>query len=147
MGQSVDLNGAALQIFNHHLYELAKGMRPLAMMTMTAAAAGPVIARLEGRGIAHHVHEACPERVNVVFGCRPAVKAVRGFMVGPLCELSAEHDFMLGVLLGYDREMQCVRYLARSDAAAAAVETAAAAPPLLAIPPDHYALEPGDLAM
>ncbi len=131
MGQSVGLSGAALQIFNHHLYELSKGMRPLAMMTMTLDAAAPVIARLESRGIAHHVHEACPERVNVVFGSRPAVKAVRCFLTGPLCHLSAEHDFMLGVLLGYDREMQCVRYLTRSDAAEAAIELTSA--PALAL--------------
>ena len=138
MGQSAGLNGAALKIFNHHLYELSRGMRPLAMMTLTADAAAPVIARLASTGIAHHIHEACPERVNVVFGSRPAVKAVRRFLVGPLCELSAEHDFMLGVLLGYDREMQCVRYLARSnDIAAVDAEPSmslALAPPLAILP-------------
>ncbi|ALK09914.1 DUF2023 family protein [Blastochloris viridis] len=122
MGQPAGLSSAALQIFNHHLYELSKGLRPLAMMTMTADAAGAVIARLAAAGIAHHVHEACPDRVNVVFGCQPAVMAVRRFMAGPLCQLSAEHDFMLGVLLGYDRERQCVRYLARAENTAAAAE-------------------------
>ncbi|RJF68356.1 DUF2023 family protein [Rhodopseudomonas palustris] len=113
MGQRADLSSPVLQIFNHHLYELSKGMRPLALMTMTVEAAAPVIARLQSRGIAHHVHEACPDRVNVVFGSRLAVQVVSSFMVGPLCGLSAEHDFMLGVLLGYDREMQCVRFLER----------------------------------
>jgi hypothetical protein len=135
MGQSADLNSATLQIFNHHLYELSKGMRPLALMTMTVEAAAPVIARLQGRGIAHYVHEACPDRVNVVFGSRLAVKAVRQFLIGPLCELSAEHDFMLGILLGYDREMQCERYLGRCDEGAHA-ETA----PPLAIAADQKAL-------
>jgi hypothetical protein len=130
MGQSADLNNASLQIFNHHLYELSKGMRPLALMTMTADAAAPVIARLQNRGIAHHVHEACPDRVNVVFGSRLAVKAVRRFLIGPLCELSAEHDFILGVLLGYDREMQCERYLGRcgTDADEAAMSLPSAPP-------------------
>ena len=113
MGQRSDLSSPELQIFNHHLYELSKGMRPLALMTMTVEAAAPVIARLQSRGIAHHIHEACPDRVNVVVGSRLAVQAVSSFMVGPLCGLSAEHDFMLGVLLGYDREMQCVRFLER----------------------------------
>jgi hypothetical protein len=133
MGQPADLSGSTLQIFNHHLYELSKGMRPLAMMTLAADAAAPVIARLAAAGIAHHIHEACHERVNVVFGSRPAVLAVRRFMAGPLCQLSAEHDFMLGVLLGYDREMQCVRYLARAGTATASAEATmpvAAAPPI-----------------
>jgi hypothetical protein len=114
MGQSAGLSGATLKIFNHHLYELSRGIRPLVLMTLAAADAAPVIARLASRGIAHHVHEACPERINVVFGSGVAVSAVQRFLVGPLCDLSAEHDFMLGVLLGYDREMQCVRYLARA---------------------------------
>ncbi|ABD07868.1 conserved hypothetical protein [Rhodopseudomonas palustris HaA2] len=130
MGQSAELNSATLQIFNHHLYELSKGMRPLALMTMTAEAAAPVIARLQGRGIAHYVHEACPDRVNVVFGSRLAVKAVQRFLVGPLCELSAEHDFMLGILLGYDREMQCERYLGRCGEGTGASVELASAPPL-----------------
>ncbi len=80
----------------------------------------------------------------MVFGSRPAVKVVRGFMVGPLCHLSAEHDFMLGVLLGYDREMQCARYLGRADAAVDSAETSlqVAATPLLAIPPEQFALLP-----
>lgn len=132
MGQPADLSGAALQIFNHHLYELSKGMRPLAMMTLTAETATSVVARLAAAGVAYHVHEACHERVNVVFGSQPAVMAVRRFMVGPLCQLSAEHDFMLGVLLGYDREMQCARYLTRASACAGQAETTmlAPAPPL-----------------
>jgi hypothetical protein len=131
MGQSADLNGATLKIFNHHLYELSRGMRPLAMMTLTAESARPVIARLRHTGVAHHVHDACPERVNVVFGSRSAVKAVRSFLVRPLCELSAEHDFMLGVLLGYDREMQCARYLSRSDGVAESPMPITSAPPLV----------------
>ncbi|MBB5045437.1 hypothetical protein HNR60_000166 [Rhodopseudomonas rhenobacensis] len=143
MGQSIDLNGAALKIFNHHLYELSKGLRPLAMMTLSAAAAAQVIARLEAVGIAHHVHEACPERVNVVFGSRPAVKAVRQFMVRPLCELSAEHDFMLGVLLGYDREMQCARYLSRAAAADAEISGA----PPLGFAADQFAALPDQVGL
>jgi hypothetical protein len=67
----------------------------------------------------------------VVFGSRPAVKAVRSFLVGPLCKLSAEHDFMLGILLGYDREMQCSRYLSRSGATAESAMPITSAPPLI----------------
>ncbi|WP_322516736.1 DUF2023 family protein [Rhodopseudomonas palustris] len=141
MGQSAELNCAALQIFNHHLYELSKGIRPLALMTMTVEAAAPVLGRLQGRGIAHYVHEACPDRVNVVFGSRLAVKAVRRFLVGPLCELSAEHDFMLGILLGYDREMQCERFLGRcGDAVETETPLAVTAETPLALAADHNAL-------
>ncbi|WP_040619011.1 DUF2023 family protein [Rhodovulum sp. PH10] len=110
---------SVMGIFQHHLYELSKGMRPLVLMTLTGETAPPVVARLKSAGIAHYVHEACHTRLNVVFGRPAAVEAARRFMVGPLCDLSPEHDFMLGVLLGYDREQQCQRYLARAEAAAA----------------------------
>ncbi|NJL07005.1 MAG: DUF2023 family protein [Methylacidiphilales bacterium] len=120
MDQPAGLTCATLQVFQHHLYELSKGLRPLAMMSLTAEAAATIIARLTASGVAHHVHEACHERVNVVFGRPAAVNAVQRFMVGPLCHLSAEHDFMLGILLGYDREQQCLRYLTRAEAATAA---------------------------
>ncbi|KAA5601825.1 DUF2023 family protein [Blastochloris sulfoviridis] len=120
MDQPAGLTCATLQVFQHHLYELSKGLRPLAMMSLTADAAATIIARLTASGVAHHVHEACHERINVVFGRPAAVNAVQRFMVGPLCHLSAEHDFMLGILLGYDREQQCERYLTRAVATAGA---------------------------
>jgi hypothetical protein len=107
---------ATLGIFRHHLYELSKGMRPLVLMTVGTEAAKPIVAHLVAAGIAHHVHDARRSRVNIAFGQAAAVTAVKRFMVGPLCDLSPEHDFMLGILLGYDREQQCLRYLARSEA-------------------------------
>lgn len=122
MDRKADLNAATLKIFHHHLYELAKGLRPLAMMTLTRAEAEPVVAQLVGSGAAHHVQELCRSKVNVVFGRPAAVAVARGLLARRLCELTAEQDFMLGILLGYDREQQCLRYLARVDAAP--VETA-----------------------
>jgi hypothetical protein len=55
-----------------------------------------------------------PVKVNLFFG-RPAFVAVaRSFVTRPLNALAAEEDLMLGTLLGYDRERQCRRFLARS---------------------------------
>jgi len=84
------------------------------MLTMTKDASASVVARLVREGVAHYVHEACPTKLNVVFGRPAAVAAAQRFLTGPLCDLSPEHDFMLGILLGYDREQQCVRYLERA---------------------------------
>lgn len=122
MDQPTDVNAGVMRIVNHHLYELSKGIRPLSMLTTTAAGSAPIVARLMSKGVAHYVHKACPTKVNVIFGQAAAVAAVRRFLAGPLCKLSPEHDFMLGILLGYDREQQCVRYLER---AAAMTEAAA----------------------
>lgn len=117
---------STLGIFRHHLYELSKGMRPLILMTVSIEAAGPIVSHLVAAGVAHHVHDARHSRVNIVFGRPAAVTAARRFMVGPLCDLSPEHDFMLGILLGYDREQQCLRYLARSEAGRGVAEAAEA---------------------
>ena len=38
----------------------------------------------------------------------------RAIVTRPLNALTAEEDFMLGTLLGYDREQQCRRFLTRS---------------------------------
>ena len=38
----------------------------------------------------------------------------RALVIRPLNALTAEEDFMLGTMLGYDREQQCRRYLTRS---------------------------------
>jgi hypothetical protein len=119
LDQPSDVNAGVIRVFNHHLYELSRGIRPLSMLTMTKAASGVVVARLVREGVAYYVHEACPTKLNVVFGRPAAVEAARRFLTGPLCDLSPEHDFMLGILLGYDREQQCVRYLERSAAAGA----------------------------
>ncbi|CAH2603174.1 conserved protein of unknown function [Rhodovastum atsumiense] len=119
MDREPGLNTATMGIFAHHLYELSKGLRPLILMTLTPEEAAPIVARLVATATPHHVHEACPSKVNVLFGRPAAVLAARRFLTTQLCNLSAEHDFMLGILLGYDCEQQCLRYLARTKADAA----------------------------
>lgn len=109
------LKAATLKIYHHHLYELSKGLRPLAMMTLTRDEAAPVIAELVASGVAHHVQNLCRAKVNVVFGRPSAVATATTLLARPLCDLSPEQDFMLGILLGYDREQQCLRYLARAE--------------------------------
>jgi hypothetical protein len=55
--------------------------------------------------------------VNVFFGNAACVAVVRRIGCENLSRLSPEHDFMLGIMLGYDRIKQCDRYLQRSRAA------------------------------
>ncbi|ACO79374.1 hypothetical protein AvCA_32120 [Azotobacter vinelandii CA] len=39
---------------------------------------------------------------------------MRTIVTKPLHELTPEQDFILGTLLGYDREQQCLRFLTRA---------------------------------
>ena len=103
-----------LRLFHHNVYEYNRGVRALFLMTISRRELELVQVGLEVRGIQHFVQELNETKVNVFFG-RPAFVAVaRSLVTRPLNTLSAEEDFMLGTLLGYDCEQQCRRFLTRS---------------------------------
>ena len=101
------------RIFNHNLYEYRRGVRCLFMMTMSAAESRQIVGRLCRECIAHYVHDVNCHKVNLFFGNPAFVETTRSVVNKPLTALSPEEDFMLGTLLGYDREQQCRRFLAR----------------------------------
>ncbi|MFG1300844.1 DUF2023 family protein [Xanthobacter sp. V3C-3] len=105
---------AVQRLFLHHLYEFGRGVRALFLMTLEARELPPMLARLERQGIAHFVQQVSAAKVNLFFGRAPCVAVARAVVTRPLNTLTAEEDFMLGTLLGYDREQQCLRYLDRS---------------------------------
>lgn len=114
MDQPDSLISVSGRIVNHSLYELDKGVRQLFMLTVSWADLPGVVARLAAERVDHYVHRLNDNRVNLFFGRAALVETVRRFVDKPLCELTAEEDFMLGALLGYDREQQCRRYLERT---------------------------------
>lgn len=106
--------GATQRLFHHHLYELGRGVRPLFLMTLATRDLPPLLARLERAGIDHFVQQVSPTKANLFFGRDAFVAVARALVTRPLNALTAEEDFMLGTMLGYDREQQCRRYLTRS---------------------------------
>jgi hypothetical protein len=107
-----------LRLLHHNIYEYSRGVRALFLMTINRRELRLALDRLEGQGIECFVQELGPAKANLFFG-RPAHIAVaRALVTRPLNALSAEEDFMLGTLLGYDCEQQCRRYLTRSARAA-----------------------------
>ncbi len=103
-----------LRLVHHNIYEYSRGVRALFLMTVSRQEMELALGKLEAQGIHHFVQELSPAKVNLFFG-RPAFVAVaRSFVTRPLNALTAEEDFMLGTLLGYDREQQCRRFLTRS---------------------------------
>jgi len=111
MDQPDSLISVSGRIVNHSLYELDKGVRQLFMLTLSWSDLPGVVARLAAERVDHYVHRLNDSRVNLFFGRAALVETVRRFVDKPLYELTAEEDFMLGTLLGYDREQQCRRYL------------------------------------
>jgi len=103
-----------LRLFHHNVYEYRRGVRALFLMTLTRRELELLLGRLKAQGIHHFVQELSLFKANLFFG-RPAFVAVaRSVVTRPLNTLTAEEDFMLGTLLGYDCEQQCRRFLTRS---------------------------------
>ena len=57
--------------------------------------------------------------LNVFFGDKPCVDVIKSFNQPHLSKLNPEQDFILGVLLGYDKTKQCERYLKLKEKEAA----------------------------
>jgi len=112
MDQQLDLTPATMRLFAHHLYEYKKGVRQLIMMTMGVREATPITRRLDAKLIDYYVHPVTATKVNMFFGRSAWVETTRSVVTKPLNQLSAEEDFILGTLLGYDKEEQCRRFLA-----------------------------------
>ena len=103
----------SMKLFMHHIYEFQKGVRSLVLCTMCRTCASLVCDRLDRLGIAHLTQPVTDNKVDLYFGNRLCLDAVKTFVHKPLNELSPEEDFMLGAMLGYDITGQCERYCKR----------------------------------
>jgi len=100
-----------LRVFNHHIYEYKKGIRSLILTTEKAKHRQAIEEKLQKNEIPYLIHEhKNKELINVFFGDEPCINVIRTFNPR-LNKLNAEQDFILGVLLGYDKVAQCNRYM------------------------------------
>lgn len=102
-----------IRLLFNRIYEYQKGIRHLFLSTIEIDLVEYVCYKLDQEGIPYLL-QPIPrqkERYNLFFGRRECIDAVRVLVVDrSLSTLSAEEDFMLGVMLGYDTCMQCHRY-------------------------------------
>lgn len=100
-----------LKVFKHHIYEYKKGIRALILTTEKAKHKDAIENRLKQEKIDYVIHELPNKKtINVYFGDKPCVDVVKTFNP-KLNKITPEQDFMLGIMLGYDRVKQCLRYL------------------------------------
>ena len=102
-----------MDVFYHHIYEYNKGLRNLVLHTAPSSNRREIEDRLKKEGIPYLIWENGNSKINIFFGGCVCVEIVNDFGVRSLSDLSDEQDFMLGVMLGYDRLKQCERYLIR----------------------------------
>ena len=83
-----------MKVLLNHIYEFKKGVRQMVLY--------PYIIQPVGNN-----------SLNLFFGRKECLDAIRLFITKPLNQLSPEEDFILGAMLGYDIRVQCERYCER----------------------------------
>lgn len=100
-----------LKVFTHHIYEYKKGIRPLFLETVSSEYKQTVSERLKKEKIDYVIHDLDKTKtINIFFGEQPCVEVIKTLNPN-LSEHTPKEDFILGVLLGYDKVRQCSRYL------------------------------------
>ncbi len=113
-------NSAA--VFCHHVYEYEKGVRGLVLHTASANELAFIETKLKNRKIPHVIYPIGKNKVNVFFGRSSCVEVIKNIGKKDLRDYNEEEDFILGILLGYDKIQQCERYLKRRQSIAKLLE-------------------------
>lgn len=102
-----------LSVFFHMLYELDKGLRDLALLTTPLDNKEIIEEKLDECGYNYIVEKLKSGFINVFFGIKEPIEVLKKIGKHSLEEYTPEEDFILGVLLGYNTNKQCKRYLAK----------------------------------
>ncbi|MGM0370118.1 MAG: DUF2023 family protein, partial [Bacillota bacterium] len=105
-----------MNVFRHHLYEFEKGLRNLILHTTEAKKKKFIEKRLKDNNIPYIIYNVTSEKINVFFGNESCINVVKQIGKSDLKDYTDEEDFMLGIMLGYDRVKQCQRYMKRQSA-------------------------------
>lgn len=116
MDQTNSLAGSRMQILVNSIYELNKGVRHLFLLTAGRSDLPRIRSRLEIEGVDYFVQDINATKCNIFFGKQVLVQTARYIAMKPLNRISPEEDFMLGILLNYDKERQCQRFLSMVEA-------------------------------
>lgn len=102
-----------MRVFVHYLYEYKKGLRNLALYTGNTEEKEAIEKKLKKENIDYYIQKNNDVRMNVFFGDSVCIKMIKQMQFKQLSNLTEEEDFILGIMLGYDRLKQCERYLKR----------------------------------
>jgi len=100
-----------MKVLVHHIYEYKKGLRHLVLHTLKSSERALAESKLCKQGIDYIVRPVSSLKVNLFFGHKECVQVIREIGDKKLHEYTPEEDFVLGTMLGYDRLLQCKRYL------------------------------------
>jgi len=104
-----------MDVLNHHIYEYKKGLRDLVLHTLPASLKQEAIRKLESNNISYIVREVTSNKINIFFGSVACISVLQQFGEKKLNKFTPEEDFILGIMLGYNRIQQCNRYLSKTN--------------------------------
>ena len=102
-----------LKVLMNHIYAYKKGVRRMVLFTFNKKYETFAVSKLKREDIDYIIQPIGNDRLNIFFGKRECLDAIRMMFTKPLCHLSPEEDFILGAMLGYDICAQCERYCER----------------------------------
>ena len=102
-----------MKVLMNHIYEYKKGVRRMVLFTCNLRYEQYATHRLSRQHIDYVVQPSGKQNINIYFGRRECLNAIRLLVTRPLNELTPEEDFILGAMLGYDICAQCERYCER----------------------------------
>ena len=95
------------------IYEFKKGVRQMVLYTTNRKYEDFAVKRLTNQKINYIIQPVGNDKINLFFGRKECINAIRFLVTQPLNKLSPEQDFILGAMLGYDICAQCKRYCER----------------------------------
>ena len=101
-----DINPVELKVFLNHIYELKKEYVRWYSILLH-------LKLLINQKINYIIQPVGNDKINLFFGRKECINAIRFLVNQPLNKLSPEQDFILGAMLGYDICVQCKRYCDR----------------------------------
>lgn len=110
-----EVNPTDMKVLMNHIYEYQKGVRRMILFTFNKKYEQFATERLRRQNIDYIIQPVGNDRLNLFFGRRECLDAIRLIVNRPLNELTPEEDFILGAMLGYDICMQCERYCQRRE--------------------------------
>lgn len=100
-----------MEVFLHHIYEFEKGIRNLILHTLKQEHLDAAIGKLEKRHISYKIYMLENGNYNIFFGNKQCIDVIQNINKENLSNYTPEEDFILGIMLGYDRKKQCERYI------------------------------------
>lgn len=106
---------ADMKVLLNHIYEYKKGVRRMVLYTFNKKYEDFAVKRLQHQNIGYVIQRVGEDKLNLFFGKKECLDAIRLMITRPLNELTPEEDFILGAMLGYDICGQCERYCERKE--------------------------------